>query len=199
LSDTGEIIQLWQAPFFEQTETPQVEIPVAELRAVAQAHGFQSGREEGLAQGLAEAKEIVHRMAAVADELAQPFRGLDAQVTRELARMAMLLAQQIVRRELAIDSTVVADIVAQAMSTLYKLDGELVVFLNPADAACVRELTAASGVLDGKSWKIVEDASLSPGGCQVKTPTSFVDGSVEKQMEVIFANLIDACDNLPEP
>ena len=81
---------------FEQTETPQVEIPVAELRAVAQAHGFQSGREEGLAQGLAEAKEIVHRMAAVADELAQPFRGLDAQVTRELARMAMLLAQQIV-------------------------------------------------------------------------------------------------------
>ena len=45
----------------------------------------------------------------------------------------------------------------------------------------------------------MEDASLSPGGCQVKTPTSFVDGSVEKQMEVIFANLIDACDNLPEP
>ncbi len=198
MSDPGEHIQLWQAPYFEPPAPLQAEIPLEESHAVARASGFQSGREEGLAQGLAEANEIVTRMAAVADELAQPFRGLDAQVARELARVAMLLAQQIVRRELTIDSTVVADIVTEAMSTLYKLDGELVVFLNPADAACVRELTAESGLLDGKSWKIVEDDSLSPGGCQVKTPTSFVDGSVERQMEVIFAKLIESCDNLPE-
>ena len=40
----------------------------------------------------------------------------------------------------------------------------------------------------------VEDAALLPGGCQVKTPVSFVDASIEKQMEVVFANLMESCD-----
>ena len=198
MSDSGERVQLWEAPFFEQPLAAQSQAPVAELRALAQAQGYQMGKEEGLAAGIAEAQEIVSRMLAVADEFAEPFRGLDSLVSKELARMAMLLAKQIVRRELTIDSTVVADIVTQAMSTLYKLDGEIVVFLNPEDAAYVRELSPTPEVLEGKSWKIVEDEGLSPGGCQVKTPTSFVDASVENQMEVIFSNLIESSESMPE-
>lgn len=198
LSDSGELVQLWQAPFFEESEVVEPQVPVADLKALAQAQGYQAGKEEGLAAGVGEAQQIVSRMVAIADEFAHPFRGLDSLVSTELARMAMLLAKQIVRRELTIDSTVVADIVSQAMSTLYKLDGEIVVFLNPGDAAYVRELSPTPDELQGKSWKIVEDEELSPGGCQVKTPTSFVDASVENQMEVIFSNLIDSCENLAE-
>jgi flagellar assembly protein FliH len=137
-------------------------------------------------------------MTALADEFARPFSSLDPQVTGELAGVAMLLARQIVHRELTIDSTVVTDIVDQAMSTLYKLEGEIVVFLNPVDAAHLRELDGAPAALDGKAWKIVEDSALTPGGCQVKTPTSFVDASVEKRMEAIFADLLERCENMPE-
>ena len=198
LSESGEPIHLWKAPFFEQSSTAEPQAPVAELKALAQAQGYQAGKEEGLAAGISEAREIVSRMTAVADELTHPFRGLDSLVSTELARLAMLLAKQIVRRELTIDSTVVADIVTQAMSTLYKLDGEIVVFLNPGDAACVRELSSTPEEFEGKSWKIVEDDELSPGGCQVKTPTSFVDASVENQMEVIFSKLIESCENMAE-
>lgn len=199
LSDSGELVQRWQAPFFEKSlPASPSQAPVAGLKALAQAQGYQVGKEEGLAAGISEAGEIVSRMTDVADALAKPFRGLDALVATELARMAMLLAKQIVRRELTIDSTVVADIASQAMSTLYKLDCEIVVFLNPVDAAYVRELSPAPEVFEGKSWKIVEDDNLSPGGCQVKTPTSFVDASVENQMEVIFSNLIQSCENMAE-
>lgn len=193
LSEHGQDIQRWEAPFFEQPAPPKPEKPLAEREAMALARAFQTGKEEGLESGLNEARDIVNRMTALIDELAQPFRGLDALVTKELAQMAMQLAKQIVRRELTINSDVVSDIVREAMLTLYKLEGEIVVFVNPVDAELVRKL--APDFLEGKSWKVVEDSELSPGGCQVKTPTSFVDGSVEKQMEAVFADLIESCES----
>ena len=196
LSDPSETFQRWEAPFFEQPEDQVPQIPLAELEALAQAKGFQAGKEEGLESARIEAQDIVLRMTGIAQEMAQPFRSLDATVTKELAEMAMLLAQQIVRRELSIDSTVVTDIFTEAMQTLYTLEGEIVIFVNPADVLLIRELAAET--LEGKSWKVVEDSELLPGGCQVKTPMSFVDGSVERQMEVIFANLIESSEGQGE-
>ena len=193
MSDSAPEVERWEAPYFEQLAEPASQVAPAELEAVAQARGFQLGKEEGLEAGRAEAEEIIAFTSALAEEMTQPFRALDAVVTKELAQMAMLLAKQIVRRELTIDSSVVTDLVTESMLTLYKLEGEIVVFLNPADVERVREL--APEFLEGKSWKVVEDADLFPGGCQVKTPTSFVDASVEKQMEVIFSGLLESCEN----
>ena len=196
LSEPSETFQRWEAPFFEQPEDQPAQIPLPELEALAQAKGFQAGKEEGLESARVEAQDIVQRLSSIAQEMSQPFRSLDAMVTKELAEMAMLLAQQIVRRELSIDSKVVADIFTEAMQTLYTLEGEIVIFVNPADVLLIREHAAET--LEGKSWKVVEDSALLPGGCQVKTPTSFVDGSVERQMEVIFASLIESSESQAE-
>jgi flagellar assembly protein FliH len=192
LSDTGDNVERWEAPFFEQPSQAGAQVSLAELETIAQARGFQSGMEEGLESARSEARDIVNRLGSMADQMAQPFGGLDDLVAKELAQLAMSLAQQIVRRELNLDSTVVTDIVTEALATLYKLEGEVVIFVNPKDAELVRDL--APEILDGKSWKVVDDSGLFPGGCQVKTPTSFVDGSVEKQMETIFARLIESCE-----
>jgi flagellar assembly protein FliH len=196
LSDPSETFQRWEAPFFEQPEEQAVQIPLPELEALAQAKGFQAGKEEGLESARKEAEDIVRRLSGIAQEMSQPFRTLDATVTKELAEMAMLVAQKIVKRELSIDSKVVADVFTEALQTLYKLEGEIVIFVNPADALVIRDL--AGETLEGKRWKVVEDAALLPGGCQVKTATSFVDGSVERQMEVIFASLIESSENQTE-
>jgi flagellar biosynthesis/type III secretory pathway protein FliH len=37
---------------------------------------------------------------------------------------------------------------------------------------------------------VVEDSSIGVGGCQVKTANSFVDASVERQMESVFGQLL---------
>ncbi len=159
---------------------------------MAQAIGFQAGREEGLAAGKAEAEQIVSSLLSVAQQMAHPYKELDEVVTRELAKMSMLLAEQIVRRELSQDTRIIEGLVEEALSTLYKLEGEIVIFLNPSDAKLVEEFSPES--LEGKNWKIVEDPNLHPGGCQVKTPTSFVDASVEKRIESVFASLVESCE-----
>jgi flagellar biosynthesis/type III secretory pathway protein FliH len=68
------------------------------------------------------------------------------------------------------------------------LEGEVVLFINPHDAALVRELEPQ--VLAETPWRVVEDSSIGVGGCQVKTANSFVDASVERQMESVFGQLL---------
>ena len=188
MSDTPPQVQRWEAPFFEQARVPETAASIEEQAALAQAHGFQSGKEEGLAQGRAEAERIVAALSAVAGQMAEPFRALEEVVSRELAQLSIQLAEKIVRRELTLDSSSVTQLVTEALATLYKLQGEVVIFLNPVDAKLVAEFAPES--LEGKTWKIVEDPDLFPGGCQVKTPTSFVDASVEKRLESVFEELL---------
>lgn len=192
LSDSQDTVELWEAPFFEQPLKDGERLPLAELEAAAKQRGFDAGKAEGLAQGMAEAQAVVARLQAIAQELVSPYENLDVIVTKELSEVAMHLAEKIVRRELSIDSSAVVELVEQAVATLYKLDGEIIIFLNPADAALMRDFSPEA--LEGKTWKIVEDESLSVGGCQVKTPSSFVDASVERQLDTLFAGLLGAPD-----
>jgi len=194
LSDRGRVIERWQAPFFDQAVAVGSSQPSsAELLAVAQASGFQEGRQEGLETGRAEAQQIVNGMMELAEDMARPFRSMDQLVARELTQMAMLLAEKIVRRELIISSDVVTEIVAETMLTLSSIEGEIEIFLNPKDAALVREL--APDLFEGISWKLIETSELLPGGCRVKTQVSFIDASVEKQMENIFDSLFESCES----
>jgi flagellar assembly protein FliH len=195
LSDQ-RIVERWQAPFFERPAAREARLSPDEIEAVAKAKGFQLGKNEGLESGKAEVEAMARDMATLLEQLVNPFRAMDGVIAHELTKMATVLSKQIIRRELSISSDFITDVVAEAISTLYKLEGEVVVFLNPRDAILVRELVPEP--LEGKTWTIVEDENISPGGCQVKTPTSFVDASVEKQMELVFSNVLDVSESLVE-
>ncbi|MDX2462945.1 MAG: FliH/SctL family protein [Porticoccus sp.] len=193
MSDSTPTIERWEAPFFEKPTAVVKKMDPAEVEALAQSRGFQAGKWEGLESGRAEAEKIVHRMTELLDEMAKPYRSLDHVVTQELANLAMLIARQVIRRELMINSDVVTDMAKEALSTISSLEGEIEISLHPSDMEMVHQL--AKGRLDGKSWKLVVDPDFLPGGCRIKTPVSYVDGSMEKQMEMVFSRLIDSCEN----
>ncbi|MCB1666998.1 MAG: FliH/SctL family protein [Porticoccaceae bacterium] len=187
----GPVVERWQAPFFDPQASEARPDP-EELEKLAHARGFQLGKWEGLEAGRLEAEKLVKRMTRIIEEMAQPFRGIDQQVASELVQVATLIAGQVVRRELSIDSGTVTAVVDEALKTLSDLSGDIQIYLNPADVAMVRELLVES--LEGKSWKLVEDVEMLPGGCRVKTPLSYIDASVEKQMEVVFSTLLEASE-----
>jgi len=193
LSDQEQVVERWQAPFFDVPNQGGSQPAPADLLAVAQASGFQEGRSEGLRSGREEAEKTVRGMVALVEEMAHPFRALDQLVVKELSQLAIMLAEQIVRRELSINSEIISQVVAEALSTLSNLEGEIEIFLNPKDAQQLREL--APEILDSVSCKLIETSDLLPGGCRVKTPVSLVDASVEKQMERVFASLLESSES----
>ena len=45
------------------------------------------------------------------------------------------------------------------------------------------------------AWKLLEDSDMLPGGCRVKTPISYVDASMERQVELLLGALLAACED----
>jgi len=187
----------WELPSFDSAEpVPEVQVDLVEEQARAREAGLAQGLAEGRAQGLAEAKLIVDRLALLLDGMAAPYKDLDQIVTPELVKTSIHIARQLIRRELSIDSSLVATAVAEAMATLSTLEDEIEIYLNPADSEHIRQL--APELIEARSWKIVEDSEILPGGCRLKTPVSYVDASIERQLDMMLSSLLDACEEQPE-
>jgi flagellar assembly protein FliH len=58
--------------------------------------------------------------------------------------------------------------------------------LHPEDAAIVRERLSAPS--SDRAWSIVEDPTMSRGGCVVRTENSHIDARLESRISTIIAN-----------
>jgi len=187
LSDDGtNTIERWQLPFFE-SEPIHEPVDTTRVEEEAKTKGFRMGHWQGMEAGREEVEKLVCDIESLLDQMKRPFAGLDQTVTRELTAIAMTAARHIVRRELILDSEVVCDLFAEAVATLSSVEGSIEVFVNPGDRAKLVEYS--STLAEPERYRFIDDASLSPGGCRIKTPTSFVDATVEQRMDAVFSSL----------
>jgi flagellar assembly protein FliH len=191
---------LWEPPTVEgrlmRGRRPGVTI--AELDAIerqAYEQGFASGREAGDRAGrqefqaqIAEFNVKIAALDAVLGTLAQPLSQLDAEVEGELVSLALIIAKQLVRRELALEPAQVIGIVRHTVSLLPMAARDVRVHLHPEDAALVRErLAAAAGE---RNWQLIEDPLLARGGCRVIAGNSNIDARLESRLAAVTAELL---------
>jgi flagellar assembly protein FliH len=62
------------------------------------------------------------------------------------------------------------------------------VHLHPEDAATVRERLAEP--TNERAWTIVEDPTLTRGGCVVRTDMSQIDVRLETRISAVIANVL---------
>ncbi len=155
------------------------------------AEGHAQGLEEGRAQGLAELRARGEELARLLDALDHPFEHLDEQVAEELAALAMIVARHLVRRELKTDSGVVVSVVREAVALLPASARRIRVFLHPEDAALVRQALSVDDE-DGEElrWRIVEEPTLTRGGCRVESEDSRIDATVEARLGALIARAL---------
>ncbi len=171
---------------------------VAELEALRQAayrEGFEQGRKEGRqaghAEGLAagrshgeqEGRESARRMAALLDSLAEPAGELDEAVEQELAALALMLAQQVIRRELQSQPGEIVPVIREAVALLPFSARDVRVRVHPDDARFLREVLGEDD--ESRSWRLVEDPGVSRGGCLVATQNSHIDATLEHRLTAL--------------
>jgi flagellar assembly protein FliH len=193
----------WQAPLMAKaamtprnpasTDSPEASIPapptaveIERIQREAWEEAYARGHAEGLAKGMEEARRQAKRLADALDVLAQPLRELDERVIDEVVTMTLAIARQLVRRELRSDPGQIVGVVQQAVSALPVAAQRVRVTLHPEDAATVREVLGE----DRAAWEIVEDLTLTRGGCRVETEHSRIDASVERRLNAIAAELL---------
>ncbi len=155
------------------------------IQQQAYDEAFQQGRQEGLDAGQKEIKNRLKQFEKLIGSLDKPFENLDASVEEELVALAMLVARQLVRRELKIDPGQVIAVVREAMAILPVSSQKVSLHLHPDDAELVR---AAFALEDAElSWKVTEDPLLTRGGCEIVTETSRIDATIEKRLAAVIS------------
>ena len=157
----------------------------------AESRGYEAGMARARAETgtrLAALEERIKRIDAVLHLLARPLEQLDADMESELAQLALAIGKQLARRELRIEPAQVIAILRESLALLPANAREVRVHLHPEDAATVREhLTAATSE---RAWTIVEDPTLSRGGCVIHSQASRIDARLEARIAAVAASAL---------
>lgn len=156
-----------------------------QIHQQAWEEGFAKGQRDGLDLARREIDAQVANLAAVADALTRPYDHLDEQVEAEFVAVIKAIVRHVVRRELRIQPDEVVAVVRRALEAMPSAARGVTLFLQPQDAELVRE--SLPGLETEHGWRIVEDSSLSRGGCRVESESSLIDATVEHRLNSAIA------------
>ena len=142
-------------------------------------------------------EKVAKRMQTLLPTLEQLVRELNdmkgellAEWERSAVKVSSAIAERIIRRELAREPQIALDTIAESLR-LATGSAEITLHVSPSDyenmgtqiqcvAATLSQLAPSA---------IVADATISPGGCRVKTKYGEIDQQIESQLRRIEAEL----------
>jgi flagellar assembly protein FliH len=178
---------------------PQVALPTAadiermhdEARKLGYAEGYAEGQSAGYtaghAEGLAEAQGVTARIAEILGSLEQAVGGVEQQVAGELLDTAVEIAGRVLCQSLKVKPELLLPIVREAVDALPLGSGHPMLLAHPDDAALIR--AHLGDQLAHNGWQIVDDPSLTRGGCRVELGASEVDATLETRWKRVLDSI----------
>ncbi|MFC6339750.1 flagellar assembly protein FliH [Pseudomonas sp. CCM 7891] len=165
------------------------------IRQEAYNEGFATGEKEGFHSTTLKVRQEADAALSVKlaslerlmGSLFEPIAEQDSQLERAMVELVQHIARQVIQRELVMDSTQIESVMREALKLLPLGVGNVRLYINPQDFEQVKALRERHE----ETWRIVEDASLQPGGCRVETEHSRIDATVETRISQIMAKLFD--------
>ncbi|MBI5399129.1 hypothetical protein HZB07_00735 [Candidatus Saganbacteria bacterium] len=177
-----------QAPAEPATEN----IPEAQLQAqriVDEAlNEAENVREEakqtGYEEGRAEAGTQIEDALATLNQAVKERKAIIKEAEPEILRLAIRVAEQIIKSEVSLHRDVSLNIVAEAIARVSDRE-QIIVRVNHDDAEFLKRYKdRLAGMLDGvKSFSILEDANVEAGGCVVETNLGFIDAKISTKLK----------------
>ena len=171
----------------EESVEPPVNLPTAadieRMHDEAHAQGYAAGH----AEGLAEAQAAARRIDALMNGLRQSVGALEQNVADELLAMAIEIASQMLRQSLKLKPELMLPVVREAVAALNSHSGHPALFAHPDDAAIIRSHLGEQ--LAHNNWRIIEDATLTRGGCRVELGASEVDATLETRWRRVVESI----------
>jgi flagellar assembly protein FliH len=171
----------------EQEAQEQVVFPTAAEIEQMHAEAHQQGYDAGYQEGITQAAEIVSQMDGLMSKLQQALQELDQHVAEQLLATAVEIAKQVVRQNLQLQPELLLPVVREAVATLHPHQGHPLLIAHPDDAALIR--THLGEQLAHNNWRIMEDASITPGGCRVELGASEVDATLETRWRRVLESI----------
>lgn len=164
-------------------------------RAAGHKEGLEIGRREGREAALEADAEEISRLVGVWEEAAARFEGQRERLMSELRsdaiRLALSIAERVVRRIVEVDPEVASREVKAALD-LVALNSRAVVAVHPDDRTNVEGVVGGILRRFGRAGhvEVVEDEHVTRGGCEIRSARGSVDARVETQLSRIAEALL---------
>lgn len=173
---------------------------ITAIQEQARQEGYLAGQAEGRAAGLAEGREESAREAArlhaVAETFAMEVGKADETISQQVLDLSIDLARAMLKSSLSIRPEQVIPIVREAVRYVPALQQPALLYLNPDDAALVRDRIGDE--LAKMGWLLTEDTQLERGGCRVETASNQIDASLPTRWQRLTAALSKNSDWLAD-
>jgi len=182
----------------------------AQLKQQAHAQGLIEGRKQGTTEGLTQGREAGQQQAltehraqfqqaiaaltTAAASIDQSRNDLEAVALAEVTQLALAIARRVTKRQGSIDPEVMTANLTESMKLVVK-SADVRVAIHPSQRktldAALPKLALQYPALT--HVQIIEDPSISPGGCRVFTEHGQVNADLDAQLDRIAGEL------LPQP
>jgi flagellar biosynthesis/type III secretory pathway protein FliH len=159
------------------------------------ARGLADGERKAAAAAQQRVSETVAVLNGVMDQMREVASLAPAVLEENIAALAVIVARQIVAREVSLDRELVADLVRRAL-TEFPIEQSVRIRVNPLDLALLSingaQDTAPITASRDASW--LADQRVARGGCLVEGRDRIVDGRVDTALERAYRRMseIDA-------
>jgi len=155
------------------------------------ARGYEEGLNAGRAELRSQTEALEAKVARVDEilrQLSRPLAAMEDEVEQQLVLLALAVGKQLARRELKADPGQIAALIREAVGRLPAAAREVRVHLHPEDAAAIAERLATAG--QERAWTVVEDPTLTRGGCLVRSESSQIDARLESRVNAIVSSML---------
>ena len=160
-----------------EPEAPPIILPTAADIERMHNEAHEQGYAAGYAEGIADAHAVLADAREIVDSLQQAMTQLDQQVADQLLATAIEIAGQVLRQSLKLKPELLLPIVREAVAALQPGSGHPALLAHPEDAELIR--THMGDHLSHNGWRIIEDPSITRGGCRIELGASEVDATLE--------------------
>lgn len=169
----------------------QLEKALAETEAAAYAKGRRDAEADAQQRISAAMQNTAERLANSVKQLADLRPRLIKEAETDLLRLALAIAQRILHRQLAIDTTALEALVKVSLDRLGRQE-QIRTRVHPALVEPIRTVLTR---LASRPIEVASDANLEPGGLIFETNRGQLDASIHSQLDEIERGLIDRLEN----
>ena len=155
--------------------------------------GFAAGRQEGETAEEARLRGAVRAAEEALEELRIGEMRWTGTIEENVCALAVIVARQVIGRELSSDVEPVLDLVRSALAE-FPIDQPMRIRVNPADHRAILRLSAdgrdpMAAVTRDRDARWLPDVAIVPGGCVVEGRERIIDGRVDVALERIYRRL----------
>jgi flagellar assembly protein FliH len=171
---------------FAKSEAEQIVRKAMEEAGNIREHAKESGLEEARRIAEETASDKVREALETLNQAVIERKKIIKDAEGEVLRLALKVAEQIIKSEVSLHRDVSLNIVSDAISRVSDRE-QVIIKVNREDLENIKKYKDRIGsIVDGiKSLSIVEDSAVEPGGCVIETNLGYVDARISTKIAAI--------------